>query len=94
MISQVRDKVEKFLKEMIGAEGVRIVVVEKDTVEKDNGGWVAEAEVAVKNQYLASVRPEYNVIEKELYIVKLDANLEVSSYKRKKEIEEEETKEE
>ena len=89
MISQVRDKVEKFLKEMIGAEGVRIVVV-----EKDNGGWVAEAEVAVKNQYLASVRPEYNVIEKELYIVKLDANLEVSSYKRKKEIEEEETKEE
>jgi len=89
MISQVRDKVEKFLKETLGAEGVRIVAV-----EKDNGGWVVEAEVAVKNQYLASVRPDYNVIEKELYIVKLDANLEVSSYKRKKEIEEEETKEE
>ena len=93
MISQVRDKVEKFLKEMIGAEGVRIVVVEKDTVEKDNGGWVAEAEVAVKNQYLASVKPEYKVIEKELYIVKLDANLEVSSYKRKEEKEEEEIRE-
>jgi len=93
MISQVRDKVEKFLKEMIGAEGVRIVVVEKDTVEKDNGGWVAEAEVAVKNQYLAAVRPDYKVIEKELYIVKLDANLEVSSYKRKEEKEEEEVEE-
>jgi len=89
MISEVREKVKKFLKETLGAEGVRIVAV-----EKDNGGWVVEAEVAVKNQYLASVRPEYNVIEKELYIVKLDANLEVSSYKRKKEIEEEETKEE
>lgn len=88
MISEVRDKVEKFLKEILGAEGVRIV-----TVEKDNGGWVTEAEVAVKNQYLASVKPEYKVIEKELYIVKLDANLEVSSYKRKEEKEEEEIRE-
>ena len=88
MISQVRDKVRKFLKETIEAEGIRIV-----TVEKDNGGWVAEAEVAVKNQYLASVKPEYKVIEKELYIIKLDANLEVSSYKRKEEKEEEEIRE-
>ena len=88
MISQVRDKVEKFLKETIGAEGIRIV-----TVEKDDGGWVVEAEVAVKNQYLAAVRPDYKVIEKELYIVKLDANLEVSSYKRKEEKEEEEVEE-
>ena len=88
MISEVREKVKKFLKETLGAEGVRIVAV-----EKDNGGWVVEAEVAVKNQYLASVRPDYNVIEKELYIVKLDANLEVSSYKRKEEKEEEEVEE-
>jgi len=88
MISQVRDKVEKFLKEILKAEGIRIV-----TVEKDDGGWVVEAEVAVKNQYLAAVRPDYKVIEKELYIVKLDANLEVSSYKRKEEKEEEELKE-
>ena len=88
MISEVRDKVEKFLKETLGAEGVRIV-----TVEKDNGGWVTEAEVAVKNQYLTAVKPEYKVIEKELYIVKLDANLEVSSYKRKEENEEEEIRE-
>ena len=88
MISKVRDKVEKFLKEILGAEEVRIV-----TVEKDNNGWVAEAEAAVKNQYLASVKPEYKVIEKELYSVKLDANLEVSSYKRKEEKEEEEIRE-
>ncbi len=88
MISEVREKVKKFLKETIEASGIRIV-----TVTKDNGGWIAEAEVAVKNQYLASVKPEYNVIEKELYSVKLDANLEVSSYKRKEEKEEEEIKE-
>lgn len=88
MISEVKDKVEKFLKEILRAEGVRIV-----TVEKDNGGWVVEAEVAVKNQYLTAVKPDYNVIEKELYIVKLDADLEVSSYKRKEEKEEEEIRE-
>lgn len=78
MISQVRDKVREFLKETIGAEGIRIV-----TVEKEGDGWVAETEVAEKNQYLASIRPDYRVFEKELYIVKLDNNLEVSSYKRK-----------
>jgi len=87
MISEVRDKVKKFLKETIEAEGIRIV-----TIDKADGGWVAEAEVAEKNQYLASVRPDYRVFEKEFYIVKLNANLEVSSYKRKKEEEEEEIK--
>lgn len=79
MISQVRDKVKKFLKETIGAEGeVRVV-----TIDKSNDGWEAIAEVAEKNQYLATIKPEYRVFEKELYIVKLDGTLEVSSYKRK-----------
>ena len=77
MITQVRDKVKKFLKESIGAEGIRIV-----TIDKADGGWVVEAEVAEMNQYLAAIKPEYRVFEKENYIVKLDANLEVSSYKR------------
>lgn len=84
MISEVREKVKKFLKETLGAEGIRIV-----KVEKEGNGWVAEAEVAELNQYLASVKPDYRVFEKELYSVKLDANLEVSSYKRKGESEEE-----
>lgn len=77
MISEVRDKVRKFLKETIEAEGIRIV-----TIDKANEGWVAEAEVAEINQYLASIKPEYRVFEKEHYIIKLNADLEVSSYKR------------
>ena len=77
MISQVRDKVEKFLKETIKAEGIRII-----TIDKVDGGWVAEAEVAEVNQFLASVNPEYRVFEKEHYVVELNAELEVSSYKR------------
>jgi len=84
MISEVREKVKKFLKEALGAEGIKIVMV-----EKDDAGWVAEAEVVEVNQYLASIKPDYRVFEKELYIVKLDTKLEVSSYKRKGESEEE-----
>ena len=78
MISKVRDKVKKFIKETIEEEGeIRVVAV-----EKDGDGWIAEAEVAEMNQYLASVKPEYRVFEKEHYIIKLNADLEVSSYKR------------
>lgn len=84
MLSEVRDKVKKFLKEAIEAEGIRIV-----TVDKVDGGWVAEAEVAEMNQYLASIKPEYRVFEKEHYIIKLSADLEVSSYKRVRNSEEE-----
>ncbi len=77
MLTEVRDKVTKFLQETIDAEGIRIV-----TIDKEDGGWLAEAEVAEKSQYLASINPEYRVFEKEHYIVKLNANLEVFSYRR------------
>ena len=77
MITKVRDKVKKFLKETVEAEAIRIV-----TIDKDDEGWVAEAEVAEKNQYLASIKPEYRVFEKERYVVRLDADLEITSYKR------------
>lgn len=77
MIAKVRDKVKRFLKETIEVDGVRIV-----RVDKVDGGWLAEADVAAKNQYLASIKPEYRVFEKEHYVVRLSNDLEVSSYKR------------
>ena len=77
MLAEVRDTVTKFLQETIDAEGIRIV-----TIDKEDGDWIAQAEVAEKNQYLASINPEYRVFEKEHYIVKLNANLEVFSYRR------------
>lgn len=84
MIAEVSDKVKKFLETTLEGErrteGIRIV-----SVDKMNSGWVAEAEVAVKNLIL----PEYRVFEKEHYVVKLDANLEISSYKRVKSSDEE-----
>jgi hypothetical protein len=77
MIAEVRDKVKNFLQEMIEVDGVRIV-----RVDKAEGGWVAEADVAAKNQYFAAIKPEYRVFDKEHYVVKLNADLEISSYKR------------
>jgi hypothetical protein len=84
MIPEVRDIVKNFLKETIEATGVRIV-----SINKIEGGWVVEAEVAEMNQYLASINPEYRVFEKERYIIKLDAGNEVSSFKRARDGEEE-----
>lgn len=84
MISKVRDKVKEFIKEIIEPEGeIRVV-----TVEKDGDGWITEAEVAEKNQYLTSIKPEYRVFDKSHYIIKLNADLEVSSYKRREKSEE------
>lgn len=77
MISEIRDKVTRFLKETIDVEGIRIV-----SIDKVDDGWIAEAEVAEINQYLASIKPEYHVFEKEHYIIKLDDDLEITSYKR------------
>ena len=77
MIVKVRDTVTEFLEKAIVAEAVRVV-----SINGTAGGWVAEAEAAEKNQYLASIHPDYRVIEKEHYIIKLNENLEVLSYKR------------
>jgi len=77
MIADVRDTVKRFLQETIEAKGVRII-----TILKAGDGWIAEAEVAEKSQYLASIKPEYRVFDKEHYIVRVDASLEVLSYKR------------
>jgi len=77
MIAKVKDTVKNFLKDMVEVEEIRIV-----RVDKADSGWIAEADVAAKNLYLTSIRPEYRVFDKEHYVVKLNGDLEVSSYKR------------
>jgi hypothetical protein len=77
MIAEVRETVTHFLQETIEARGVRVV-----SINQAEGGWIAEAEVADINQFLASINPDYRVFEKERYIIKLDAKLDVVSYKR------------
>ena len=77
MIAEVKETVTQFLQEMIEARGVRVV-----SINKAEGGWIAEAEVADINRFLASINPDYQVFEKERYIIKLDTDLVVLSYKR------------
>ena len=77
MIAKVRNKVKIFLKETTDASEVRVV-----RVDKIEGGWIAEAEVAAKNQFLASIKPEYRIFEKEHYVVKVGDDYEVTSYRR------------
>jgi hypothetical protein len=77
MIPKVKDTVQEFLEKTVGAEAVRVV-----SIIETAGGWIAEADVAEKNQYLASIQPNYRVIEKEHYIVRLNEKFEVISYKR------------
>ncbi len=83
MIPEITDKVKEFLKDTLDANAIRVIRI--DNVGHD---WIAEAEVAEKNQYLASIKPEYRVFEKERYLIKLSADLEVISYKRVKSSEE------
>lgn len=77
MIAKVRNKVKSFLKETIETDEVRVV-----RIDKTDTGWIAEADVAAKNQYLASIKPEYHVFEKEHYVVKVSGDYEVASYRR------------
>jgi hypothetical protein len=87
MISEVRDIARKFLRETLEAEVIRIIRVDR----AEGGGWIAAAEVTDKNEYLATINPAYRVLEKEYYVVRLNVDLEVSSYRRVKSEDEEET---
>lgn len=79
MMNAVREKVKQFLTEALGAteigEEIRVI-----GIDNTNGIWTAEAEVLERNLSL----PRYQVFEKKRYIVKLTADLEVSSYKQVK----------
>ena len=79
MMNAVREKVKLFLTEALGAteigEEIRVI-----GIDNANGVWTADAEVLERNLSL----PQYQVFEKKHYIVKLTADLEVSSYKQVK----------
>ena len=80
-INTIRDRVKKFLKEALDVkelgEEIRII-----GIDKTEDGWVAQAEVAEKNMAL----PGHAVFEKKYYIVKLNSDFEVFSFKQVKNI--------
>jgi hypothetical protein len=80
MIDAVREKVKQFLRnnlELKGGLGEEIRIV---GVESANGGWVVQAEVAERDLTL----PGHRVFGKGQYVVRLTADLQVTSYKQVK----------
>jgi C4-type Zn-finger protein len=79
MMNMIREKVKKFLKEALeateDAEEIRVI-----GIEPIGNSWIAEAEVVERNRTL----PGYRVFEKKRYLVKLNGELEFSSYKQVK----------
>jgi Gas vesicle synthesis protein GvpO len=84
-IATIRDRTKKFLREALEAKelGEEIKII---GIDKAEDGWVAQAEVAERNVAL----PGHAVFEKKYYVVKLDSELEVVSFKQVKSIGEQE----
>lgn len=78
LITTIREKAKKFLQDTLeikdADEEIRII-----GVNKANEDWIVEAEVVERNFAL----PGHRVFEKKQYVVKLNGELEISSYKQK-----------
>lgn len=79
----VREKAKSFIKSTLGAEGKVI------KVKKVSDGWEVEVETAEEDGYYKKINPEYRIVERRLYAIKFNADLEAVSYGRKEEIEKE-----
>jgi hypothetical protein len=80
MMNKIRDKVKQFLRDALETQEVkeeaRVI-----GIEKLDDGWHAEAEVVEKDLAL----PGHRVYEKKRYIVTLNEDLEIVSFKQAKE---------
>lgn len=87
-INAVRDRTKQFLREALETKelGEEIKIIGIDKTEE---GWVAQAEASERNMAL----PGHAMYEKKFYVVKLDSELEVYSYKQVKSIGDQEEEE-
>ncbi|MFQ5915301.1 MAG: gas vesicle protein GvpO [Nitrospinota bacterium] len=78
-IEQARNAVSSFLKNVLKKEGKVI------KVEKTDKGWEVEAEIIEVNEFIKSLGISKTVYDQNFYVMKLDGQLEVTSYDRLKE---------
>lgn len=76
-IDKVGEAVSDFLKKTLNLEEIRII-----KAEKTNGNWLTLAEVYEENSFLKAIGLPTHVKDRNVYIVKLNDNLEVQSYER------------
>ena len=83
-IFNVREQAKSFIKSTLGAEG-KVV-----KVKKVSDGWEVEVETAEEDSYYKKINPDYRIVERRLYEIKFNHNLEAISYGQKEEEKEEE----
>lgn len=83
-IEDARKAVSEFLKKILNMKDVKVI-----KVAKVGNGWECEAEVYEESSFIKSLGLPTRVQDRNIYVVKLNGSLEVESYERKEEKEEE-----
>lgn len=83
-ISDIHNRVEEFLRSTLNARDVKII-----KVARKGNIWETEAEVYEESTFIKALGLPSRVMDRNLYLVILDQNLEVESYKQKESKEEE-----
>ena len=81
-VEETRKAVVEFLKKTINIKDAQVI-----KVAKAGDGWEAEAEVYEESSFIKALGLSTKVQDRNIYVVKLDAKLEVQSYERKGQIE-------
>ena len=79
-IEETAKTVSEFLKKTLNVEEGKIKIIR--TI-RDNAGWETEAEVYEESSFIKSLGLPTRVQDRNIYMVKLDDNLEILSYERK-----------
>lgn len=77
-IEEVQKKAGEFLKKTLSVKDARIV-----KAGKADDGWEAEVEVYEESSFIKSLGLPTRVHDRNFYVVKLNAELDVESYERK-----------
>ena len=79
-----KETIKEFLEEHIGS-AAQVLKVKKT----DEGGWIGDAEIYEDSSFIKSLGLKTNVLDRNIYIVELTEDMEVISYGRKEDHEEE-----
>ena len=81
-VEETRKAVVEFLKKTINIKDAQVI-----KVSKAGDGWETEAEVYEESSFIKALGLSTKVQDRNIYVIKLDAKLEVQSYERKGQIE-------
>ena len=72
--NDVREQAIIFIKTTLGGEGKVI------KAKKVSDGWEVEVETAEEDDYYKKINPDYRIVERRIYAIKFNDNLEAISY--------------